>query len=99
MEEDFAGPSGETDGAAGAPRIPSVSKNGGITGLRPLKEARSVALLQQVYKKMHDERHGSIDWALLESWYNNQVGLMKTDKDVPDAVKQQYVFAKDSPSS
>jgi hypothetical protein len=96
VEEDFAGPSGETDGAAGAPRIPSVSENGGITALRPLKEARSVALLQQMYKKMYDERHGSIDWALLQSWYNNQVGLMKTDKDVLDEVKQQYVFANES---
>jgi len=49
-----------------------------------------------VYKKMHDERHGSIDWALLQSWYNNEVGLVKTDEGVSDEDKQGYVFANES---
>ena len=45
---------------------------------------------------MHDERHGSIDWALLQSWYNNEVGLVKTDEDLSDEDKQGYVFANES---
>ena len=45
---------------------------------------------------MHDERHGSIDWALLQSWYNNEVGLVKTDEGVSDEDKQGYVFANES---